>query len=113
MSGIIFVVNVIDTDLVTPSKIYENAGHDFEELYEGAILAVEKRCKKRKNFNKKKFQKHFDKYAYEMEERGGFIYAYNDNSVEVYCTRYELFFNQQTKKRARLDKSPEISSEEE
>lgn len=110
MSAIIYVVNVIDTDLVTPSKIYEDAGHDFDKLYEGAILAVKKRCKTRKNYNERKFDDHFAKYAHEMRKSGGFIYAFNDNSVEVYCTRYELSVTQKTKKRARLDKSPELCS---
>lgn len=113
MSAIIFVVNVIDTDLVTPSKIYEDAGHDFDKLYAGAIVAAENRCKKRKNFNKEKFENHFAKYAREMEANGGFIYVYNDNSVEVYCTRYELSVNRKTKKRARLDKPPELCSSDE
>lgn len=112
MSFVLYVVNVIDVDLVVPSKIYEGMGPHFESLYDAALEAV---LKVRKDIPGEELKEHFQKNEETMKKVGGFIHAYDDNEIEIYSAIYQVStstcaVSTDTKsKRRRVDTSPPSS----
>lgn len=111
MSSVLFVVNVIDTDLVTPSKRYEGIGFDFESLYNAALDAV---VASRKKINRQSVKKWFDQHAAMMKRTGGFIHADYECTVEVYASRYEICLSAAAgARKRRIGDSPPRDDEDE
>lgn len=82
----LYVVNVCDLDLITPCKIYEGVGFNFDTLYSEALEAI---MRAKLHDDHAKLVQHFAKYRKAMK-RGGYMYAESKTPVEIYSTVYNL-----------------------
>lgn len=108
MSDILYVVSVVDLDLVCPSKIYEGVGPHFELLYDSAFEAV---LKARKRIRREVLKNHFQENAQTMKTIGGFMFAHRDNEIEIYSSIYKVStsISKVSSKKRRVDVTPPYS----